>query len=69
MSHVNDELLPTRKLRLRYSTSDRNLLRWERAGVLPAPIWINGRKYWRLSDLEYAERAGMGARKANREGA
>ena len=58
----DDELLPTRKVRARYHTTDRTLLRWERDGVLPPPVWICGRKHWRLSELERAERAGMGKR-------
>jgi hypothetical protein len=65
----HDELLPTRQLRARYHTTDRTILRWERAGVLPPAVWIAGRKHWRLSELEQAERAGMGARKANDDAA
>jgi hypothetical protein len=60
MPSVNDELLPTRKMRARYHTTDRTILRWERDGVLPPAVWINGRKHWRLSELERLERAGMG---------
>lgn len=60
MLKVEDELLPTRKVRARYNKTDRTLLRWERSGVLPPAVWINGRKHWRLSELERAERAGMG---------
>jgi hypothetical protein len=52
MHQADDELLPTRKLRARYSKTDRTILRWERCG----------RKHWRLSDLERAERAGMDKR-------
>jgi hypothetical protein len=61
---ANDELLPTRKVRARYSTTDRTILRWERDGVLPPPVWVNGRKYWRVSTLEQLEREGMGKRRA-----
>jgi predicted site-specific integrase-resolvase len=28
------------------------LHRWMRAGILPQPIKINGRNYWRESDVE-----------------
>ena len=63
MQKVEDELLlPTRKVRARYSTTDRTILRWERDGLLPPAVKINGRKHWRLSELEAAERAGMGKR-------
>jgi hypothetical protein len=65
MSSADDPFLPTRKLRARYSTTDRTILRWEQAGVLPPAIKICGRKHWRLSDLERAERAGMGKRNLN----
>jgi hypothetical protein len=62
MHQADDELLPTRKLRARYSKTDRTILRWERDGVLPPAVKICGRKHWRLSDLERAERAGMDKR-------
>jgi hypothetical protein len=65
MHRDDEQLLPTRKLRARYSTTDRTILRWEQAGVLPPAIKICGRKHWRLSDLERAERAGMGKRNLN----
>jgi hypothetical protein len=61
---VEDELLPTRKVRARYNTTDRTILRWERDKILPPPVWINGRKHWRLSELEAAERANMGRKPA-----
>jgi hypothetical protein len=60
MQKAEDEFLPTRKVRARYHTTDRTILRWERDGVLPPAVKINGRKHWRLSELERAERAGMG---------
>jgi DNA-binding transcriptional MerR regulator len=60
MHQADDELLPARKMRARYSTTDRTILRWEREGVLPPPIKIRGRKYWARSDLERLEREGMG---------
>jgi DNA-binding transcriptional MerR regulator len=60
MQKVEDELLPTRKVRARYHKTDRTILRWERDGILPPPVWINGRKHWRLSDLERLERERVG---------
>jgi len=61
MQKVEDELLPTRKVRARYSKTDRTILRWERDKVLPPPVWIGKRKYWRLSDLERLERESVGS--------
>ena len=63
MAQSEDELLPARKMRARYSTTDRTILRWEREGVLPPPIKIRGRKYWSKTVLERLEREGMAARK------
>jgi predicted site-specific integrase-resolvase len=60
MPQADERLLSTRKLRERYGVTDRTILRWERAGILPDPTWIRKRKHWRLSELERAERAGMG---------
>jgi hypothetical protein len=65
MQKIEDELLPTRKVRARYHTTDRTILRWERDGVLPPAVKINGRKHWYLSALEQAEREGMGRREEN----
>jgi hypothetical protein len=62
MPSADDPFLPTRKLRARYSKTDRTIRRWERDGVLPPAIKICGRKHWRLSDLERAERNVMDKR-------
>ena len=67
MQKVEDEFLPTREVRARYHKTERTILRWERDGVLPPAVWINGRKHWRLSALEQAERDGMGGRKPSME--
>jgi hypothetical protein len=65
MSEADERLLPTRAVRARYNKTDRSILRWERTGVLPPPVWINGRKFWRLSDLERLEREGFGSRQGH----
>jgi hypothetical protein len=58
---TDDEFLPTRKVRVRYGgKSEKTIERWIARGVLPAPEWINGRRYWRRSVLEQHEREGMG---------
>jgi DNA-binding transcriptional MerR regulator len=57
---MSDEtLLSTRKLKQRYSVTDRTILRWEQRGVLPAATWIAKHKYWRLSDIERIERENL----------
>jgi hypothetical protein len=58
-----DEFLTTAHLRKRYKKTAKTIRDWEIAGVLPPPDRINGRKHWRLSVLEQAEREGMSRRK------
>jgi hypothetical protein len=50
--------LPSRQVRERYHVSDMSLWRWLRDPKLnfPQPTIINGRRYWRLEDLETWER-------------
>ena len=48
MQNIEDELLPMRRVRARYNKTDRTNLRWQRDKVLPPPVWIGKRKYWRL---------------------
>jgi predicted DNA-binding transcriptional regulator AlpA len=50
----NDVLLTARQIRTRYGdVSDMCLWRWLRDQKLsfPQPVLINGRRYWRLSNL------------------
>jgi hypothetical protein len=49
----NDRLLPAAQVRERYSVTAMSLWRWLKNPTLafPAPIVINTRRYWRLSDL------------------
>ena len=58
-----DEFLTTRLLSQRYKKTPKTIRDWELSGVLPPATRINGKKYWRLSVLEQAEREGMGSRK------
>jgi DNA-binding transcriptional MerR regulator len=53
--------LAIRKVRERYDVSGRTIDRWLEQGILPPPIFVRGRRYWELSALEQAERAGMKA--------
>jgi predicted DNA-binding transcriptional regulator AlpA len=51
--------LPAAKVRERYGVSDMSLWRWLRDSDLafPKPIYIRGRRFWRLADLETWEAA------------
>jgi predicted DNA-binding transcriptional regulator AlpA len=50
-------LLPATPTRKRYGVSDMTLWRWENDADLgfPKPIRINGRRYWRIADLQAFE--------------
>lgn len=56
---ADDLLLPARKTWERYGVTDRTLDRWLAREDLqfPKPTIVNGRRYWRLSELEAWERA------------
>jgi predicted DNA-binding transcriptional regulator AlpA len=46
-------LIRSQDLRQRYGgVSDMTLWRWVRDGVIPQPVKINGRRYWRVADLD-----------------
>jgi hypothetical protein len=53
------QYLPGRQVRDRYKVSDMTLWRWLRDAELkfPKPTIINGRRYWRVEELEAWERA------------
>ena len=55
-SDSTNRMLPTRVVRERYNISDRTVNRWEKSGVLPPPIRINGVRYWHQHELERRER-------------
>jgi len=52
----NKRKLTTKLLRDRYGVCDQTLYRWVRTGVLPAPMRINGRKYWSEAEVEERDR-------------
>ena len=54
---TNSSFLPAAAVRARYGVSDMSLWRWTRDQKLgfPAPIRINNRRFWRLTDLEAFE--------------
>jgi len=45
-------LLPRRALRKLVPVSDMTIYRWERGGIFPKHFSINGRNYWRLSEVQ-----------------
>lgn len=50
----NQTYLPAVAVRARYGVSDMSLWRWLRDDALgfPHPLRINGRRFWKLSELE-----------------
>ena len=48
---MTERLLPRRELRSLVPVSDMTIWRWERDGVFPRHLSINGRNYWRLSEI------------------
>jgi hypothetical protein len=56
---ADDQRLPTRAVQQRYRISNRTVDRWLAKTSLgfPRPLVINGRRYWRLSDLEHWEQS------------
>jgi predicted site-specific integrase-resolvase len=66
-AHSGKRLLPIRAMCARYGdVADKTIDRWTAAGILPAPLVINKRRYWDEEELEQRERANMG-RKLSRE--
>ena len=66
VSKSSEDLLPATIARARYGVSDMTIFRWLADPKLgfPQPIRINGRRYWRLADLQAFE-----ARQAEKEAA
>lgn len=60
----SEDLLPAAQVRARYGVSDMTVFRWLADPKLdfPDPLRINGRRYWRLADLQSFE-----ARQASRK--
>ena len=54
----SSDLLPDPLVAARYRVTPRTIHRWDRQPDLnfPAPLWINGRKYRRINQLENWER-------------
>jgi predicted DNA-binding transcriptional regulator AlpA len=47
----DERLLPRRELRSLIPVSDMTIWRWEQDGLFPRHLLINGRNYWRLSEI------------------
>jgi prophage regulatory protein len=57
-----DGLISRRQIRKLIDVSDMTLWRWEQAGTFPRHLTINGRNYWRRSDvLAWLDRQGTSA--------
>ncbi|SOR30303.1 Prophage CP4-57 regulatory [Methylorubrum extorquens] len=54
---TDDDLLPAAQVRARYKVSDMTVFRWLADAKLgfPQPLRINGRRYWRIADLQAFE--------------
>jgi len=50
---LTERLLPRRELRRVVPVSDMTIWRWERDGLFPRHVSINGRNYWRLSEISH----------------
>ncbi|WP_267424887.1 DNA-binding protein [Methylobacterium sp. GC_Met_2] len=52
-----EDMLPAAQVLARYQVSDMTIFRWLKDSCLgfPQPIRINGRRYWRLADLQAFE--------------
>jgi predicted DNA-binding transcriptional regulator AlpA len=61
-----EDMLPAAQVLARYQVSDMTIFRWLKDTGLsfPQPIRINGRRYWRLADLQAFE-----VRQASKEAA
>ena len=56
---MKDSLIDSTAARQRLG--DKSLMtmwRWVQAGILPAPVKINGRNFWREADIERIQREG-----------
>jgi hypothetical protein len=51
------KLTTARGLSERYGVTDRTLSRWVETGVMPAPVYIQRRRYWDLAAIETADEA------------
>ena len=51
-SEQQERLLNRRQLRQIIERSDMTVWRWEKDGLFPRHVSINGRNYWRASEIE-----------------
>ena len=43
---MSAKYLPVRPVANRYGVSDKTIDRWVEAKIIPAPLYIRGRRYW-----------------------
>ena len=48
---ISERLLNRQQLRNMVPASDMTIWRWQRDGKFPEPLLINGRRFWRASDI------------------
>lgn len=58
---AEDSLFAISQVRERYGTCGRTVARWVKTRGFPAPLYLNGRRRWRLGDLRAWEAANLRA--------
>lgn len=67
-AHCGERLINRRMLRQTVPASDMTIWRWERDGLFPQHLNINGRNYWLRSEvMEWLARQKRGHRPRRRE--
>ena len=67
-THSGEQLMNRRMLRQTVPASDMTIWRWERDGLFPQHLNINGRNYWLRSEvMEWLARQKRGHRPRRRE--
>ena len=62
MTEAEGPLINSNAVRARLGgVSAMTLHRWIARGILPAPVYINGRRYWRTADIAKIATRGAGA--------
>jgi hypothetical protein len=51
MNFAPNTLVSLTELTRRFRVLDTDLDTWRKEGILPEPLWINGRRYWKSDQL------------------
>ena len=51
MNFAPNTLVSLTELTRRFRVLDTDLETWRKEGILPEPLWINGRRYWQSDQL------------------